>query len=227
MTEGNLQTDLALAAEIKLYYDVLIPGELNAPAPLLVAVHGYGANKRYMMREARAVAPENFVIASVQGPHHHYRAFGDGYRTGFGWLSDHNSEEYVALHHDFLLNVAAKLENDKLIDRKKIYLYGFSQACALNFRFAFTYPDILAGIIGVCGAVPGDLDTNPKYKPFRARTLYLYGNDDEFYTQEKFAAFDAKLRSLLPNCKSKHYRAKHEITDEMRKDIRDFLIDVE
>jgi predicted esterase len=233
-----LETDLSITAEIKLYYDVFVP-ELTTPsadaaatpprigelkrAPLLIAVHGYGAHKRYMMREARAVAPENFVIASVQGPHHHYRPTADGYRVGFGWLSDQNSAEYVALHHAFLLGVIEKLAGDDLIDRNQIYLFGFSQACALNFRFAFTHPKVAAGVIGVCGGIPGDLDTNEKYKPFDARTLYLYGDEDEFYTQEKFAEFDAKLRSMLPNYESKHYVAKHEITEAMREDIREFL----
>ena len=218
-----LETDFSLTAEIKLYYDVFVPEEHAAPAPLLIAVHGYGAHKRYMMREARAVAPENFVIASVQGPHHHYRPTSDGYRVGFGWLSEHNAAEYVALHHDFLLRVIDKLDADQLIDGSQIYLFGFSQACALNFRFAFTHGDAVAGVIGVCGGIPGDLDENPIYKPFDARTLYLYGDEDEFYTQDKFAAFDAKLRSMLLNYESKHYVAKHEITDEMREDIRQFL----
>jgi poly(3-hydroxybutyrate) depolymerase len=61
----NLQTDLSLKAEISLYYDLYVPENVEKPAPLLIAVHGYGAHKRYMMREARAVAPPRFVIASV------------------------------------------------------------------------------------------------------------------------------------------------------------------
>ena len=93
----------------------------------------------------------------------------------------------------------------------------------MNFRFAFTHGDVLAGLIGVCGGIPGDLDSNSTYRPFEARTLYLYGDDDEFYTQEKFAEFDAKLRSMLPNYESKHYVAKHEITDEMREDMKKFV----
>ncbi|MGH9948816.1 MAG: alpha/beta hydrolase [Pyrinomonadaceae bacterium] len=218
-----LESDLSLTAEIKLYYDVYVPENLNGPAPLLIAVHGYGAHKRYMMREARAVAPENFVIASVQGPHQHYRPTADGFRIGFGWLSEHKPEEYIALHHNFLLRVIDKLADENLIEHSKIFLYGFSQACALNFKFAFTHPEILAGIVGVCGGIPGDLETNEKYKPFDANTFYLYGDDDEFYTQEQFAGFDAKLQKTLPNFASKHYNAKHEITEEMRVDIKQFL----
>jgi predicted esterase len=216
------ENDLTLKAEINLYYDLFVPdGARNAP--LMIAVHGYGAHKRYMMREAKLVAPENFVIASVQGPHQHFRSFGGGYRVGFGWLTDHKPEEYVRLHHDFLLKVIEKLAGDGVIDRSRIYLYGFSQACALNFRFAFTYPDIARAVVGISGGIPGDLDTNPIYKPFNAETLYVYGNDDEFYTQEKFAEFESRLGTLLPKFSSKKYVAKHEITDEMRSDIKQFF----
>ncbi|HEX6123757.1 MAG TPA: hypothetical protein VFZ23_00140 [Pyrinomonadaceae bacterium] len=216
------QNDLSLKAEINLYYDLFVP-EGARRAPLLIAVHGYGAHKRYMMREARSVAPENFVIASVQGPHQHFRPTENGYRIGFGWLTEHKPEEYVRLHHDFLLRVIDKLDSEDLIDRSQIFLFGFSQACALNFRFAFTHPDVARAVIAVGGGIPGDLDTNPVYRPFPAETLYLYGDDDEFYTREKFAGFEKKLRETLPNFTSKQFRAKHEITDEMRNDIRIFL----
>jgi predicted esterase len=218
-----LESDLSVKAEIDLYYDLHVPdGAKNAP--LLIAVHGYGAHKRYMMREARLVAPGDFVIASIQAPHPHYRpAENGGYRTGYGWLSSENPEPHIRLHHKFVLDVIDKLAGDGLIDRDQVFMFGFSQACALNFRFAFTYPDALRGIIGVCGGIPGDLDTNPIYKPFSAEAFYLYGDDDEFYTQEQFAGFNDKLAALLPNYRSKHYEAKHEITGEMRKDIGQFL----
>lgn len=220
------QIDLTQTAEINLYYDLWVPDDLADAAPLLIAVHGYGAHKRYMLREARQVAPDNFVIASIQAPHPHFRQTPDGYRVGYGWLSDQKSEEYVRLHHKFVLDVIAKLAGDGLVDERRIYIYGFSQACALDFRFAFTYPNVLAGVIGVCGGIPGDLETNEIYKPFDAQTFYLYGDDDEFYSQEQFATFNEKLSSRLPNYRSKHYTAKHEITQEMRDDIKEWLVKI-
>jgi predicted esterase len=224
MNAENLQTDLKFTAEINLYYDLFVPAGAGESSPLLIAVHGYGAHKRYMMRESRLIAPDNFVIASVQGPHQHFRRKDDSYRIGFGWLTDHKPEENVRLHHEFLLNVIDKLDDDGLIDRRRICLFGFSQACALNFRFAFSNPNVLRGVLGVCGGIPGDIDTNPEYRPFGADTLYIYGDDDEFYSLEKFAAFDAKLRERLPNYESKRYAAKHEITNEMRDGMRAWLI---
>ena len=223
MKSENLQTDLSIKAEINLYYDLYVPENVEKPAPLLVVVHGYGAHKRYMMREARLVAPENAVVVSLQAPHQHFRETDGAYKIGFGWLTDYKSEESVALHHNFLLEVIEKLDRDKIIDAGKIYLYGFSQACALNFRFAFTHSDILRGVIGVCGGIPSDLATNEIYTATDANVLYLYGDDDEFYALEKFQKFEQKLKDYLPNFQSKSYRAKHEITNEMREDIRKWM----
>ena len=46
----------SLKAEIKLYYDLHKSAE--PCAPLLIALHGYGAHKRQMGREAQQMAPE-------------------------------------------------------------------------------------------------------------------------------------------------------------------------
>jgi len=218
-----LQQDLNLTAEIKLYYDLFVPENASPNAPLLLAVHGYGAHKRYMMREAQTVAPEGFVISSIQAPNQHFRPTADGYKIGFGWLTDYKSAESVALHHNFVLEIIEKLAAEQIIDANQIYLYGFSQACALNFRFAFTFPEKVRGLVGVCGGIPGDLEANPNYKPTDADTFYLYNDDDEFYPLEKYETFAAKLEAYLPNFESKLYASKHEIIQPMRDDIKRWL----
>ncbi len=224
MNSENLQTDLSVKTEIKLYYDLYVPENTKKPAPLLIAVHGYGAHKRYMMREAFVAAPKNYVIASIQAPYQHFRETEKGFRVGFGWLTDHKPEESVVIHQNFILEIIEKLAEKKLIDPEKVYLYGFSQACALNFRFAFTFPEIACGVIGVCGGIPSDLETNEIYKPTNAEVFYLYGDDDEFYSLEKFQNYERKLKNYLPDFKSKLYEAKHEITNEMREDIKKWFI---
>lgn len=223
MRSENLQTDLSLITEINLYYDFYKPEKVEKSLPLLIAVHGYGAHKRYMMREARAICNDDFVIVSLQAPHQHYRQTTAGAKVGFGWLTDYKPEESIALHHEFILNIIKRLSDENLINEKQIFLFGFSQACALNFRFAFTYPEILRGVLGVCGGIPSDLETNSIYQPTTADVFYLYNRQDEFYPLEKFKSFDAKLNEYLPNYQSKSYEAKHEITDEMREDMKNRL----
>ena len=223
MNSENLQTDLSVRAAINLYYDLYIPENLKLPAPLLIAVHGYGAHKGYMMREARIIADEQFVVASLQAPFQHFRQTADGYKTGFGWLTDYKADESILLHHKFVSETIAKLAAAKIADTGNIFLYGFSQACALNFRFAFTFPEVLRGVIGACGGIPSDLEANADYKPAKADVLYFYGDDDEFYTPEKFHTFENKLKNYLPNIQVNRYRAKHEITSQMREDMKIWL----
>src|ERR687891_2616177 len=101
-----LTTDLSLAAEVRLYYDVYAPG--SEAAPLLVALHGDGSNKGWMMREARQHVPEGFAVATLQGPHQHIkepREPGGPLRYGFGWLTSFRPEESIALHHGALLDL--------------------------------------------------------------------------------------------------------------------------
>ena len=218
-----LETDLSFKAEINLYYDLFVPEGVEKNAPLLLAIHGYGAHKTYMMREAQLVAPKNFVIASLQAPFPHFQPGNGEYKTRFGWLPEYKFGEAIQIHHKFLLDVIEKLKSEETIDADKIYIYGFSQACALNFRFAFTYPEVFRGVIGVCGGIPSDLETNEIYKPLAADVFYLYAETDEFYPLEKYESFKEKLKGRMNIFTSKGYAAKHEITDEMRHDIKTWL----
>jgi phospholipase/carboxylesterase len=213
-----------VTASINLHYDLHVPDNSPGDAPLLIAVHGYAAHMDYMMREGKLIAPRDFVIASLQGPNRFWREASNGdYKLAFGWLNDFEPAEQVALHHDFILKIIDELSQKGVVDRERVFLYGFSQSCALNFRFAFTHPEALKGIIGVCGGIPSDLDSNETYEPSNADVLYVYGDDDVFYPAEKFEAFDKRLREYLPKYDSKEYKAKHEITNEMRRDIKDWL----
>lgn len=226
MTDDNLQTDRAIKAEITLYYDLWLPENYKKPFPLLLAIHGYGANKRAMMREARAVAPEGFAIAALQGFHQHWREQaekGAPPKIGFGWLTSYKSEESVAVHHKAVRDLITNLTSEGVADQNKIFLLGFSQACALNFRFAFSNPTLLAGVVGICGGIPGDWDESKVYQQLDAPVFYLYGTNDEFYPLEQFEKNAVKLKFRASTLRTKIYEAKHEITDEMREDIKAFL----
>jgi phospholipase/carboxylesterase len=224
MQDQNTTTERSLSTEIKLYYD--LRSVRPAPAPLLIALHGYGASKRQMMREAQAIAPEGFAIASLQGPHQHLkepREVGGPLRFGFGWLTNYRPEESVGLHHRALLRLIDSLTDDGSADPGRIFLLGFSQSCALNYRFAFTHPDVLRGVIGICGGIPGDWETSELYRPTNASVFHLSGERDEFYPPARTADYAAQLLQRAPDVEFKSYDAGHEIVQSMRDDIRSWL----
>lgn len=221
---NNLQIDRSLTAEIKLYYDLHAPQ--NSPAPLLIALHGYGASKRQMMREAQQMVPDGFAIAAVQGFHQHIREPkepGGPLRFGFGWLTNYRPEESVAVHHRGLLDLITTLTDKGVVNPQRIFLLGFSQSCALNYRFAFSHGHSLRGVVGICGGIPGDWETNDTYKRTDAAVFHLAGTRDEFYPPSRVADYAERLQTRAANVAFKSYDAGHEIIPAMREDVRLWL----
>src|SRR3982751_1227537 len=225
-TERSLHAeDRTFAAEIKLYYDLDAPSP-DAPRPLLIALHGYGANKRQMMREARQLAPDGFAIASLQGFHQHIREpkeEGGPLRYGFGWLTSFHPEDSIALHHRALLDLINSLVDEQIADARRIFLLGFSQSCGINYRFAFTHADRLRGVVGICGGLPGDWETSERYKKTEAAVFHLTGDRDDFYTPERVKDYGALLSERAREVEVKSYDAGHEIVPLMREDVRSWL----
>ena len=224
-TALRLATERSLKAEIGIYYD--LSAAEPAPAPLLIALHGYGASKRQMMREALAIVPEGFAIASLQGPHQHLKDAkepGGPLRFGFGWLTNFRPEESVAVHHRALLDLIDSLTADRVADPERIFLLGFSQSCALNYRFAFTYPNLLRGVIGICGGIPGDWENSEVYRPTKGAVFHLTGDRDEFYPPARTGDYAAQLRQRADEVEFRSYDAGHEIVQPMRDDMRAWLI---
>ena len=172
------------------------------------------------------MAPETFAILSLQGFHQHMkepREPGGPLRFGFGWLTNFHPEDSVSLHHQALRDLAQKLVTEGVVDPKRMFLLGFSQTCALNYRFAFTHPELLRGVIGICGGLPGDWETSEAYTPTHAAVLHLTGAKDEFYPPSRVSDYEERLRLRTGDVEFKSYDAAHEIVEEMREDVRGWL----
>jgi len=222
--ELSQSVERTLNADIKLYYDLRVAKQSSAP--LLIALHGYGANKKQMMREAQQMAPDGFAVVSLQGFHQHLKEPkepGGPLRFGFGWLSNFHPEDSVRVHHQAVLDLVQTLTDDETVDPKQVFLLGFSQTCALSYRFAFSHPDVLRGVIGICGGLPGDWETSENYKPTKAAVFHLAGEKDEFYPPERVSDYEARLKLRSKNVKFKSYDAAHEIVPAMREDISAWL----
>jgi phospholipase/carboxylesterase len=217
-------TDQILKARINIYYD--FQPSAKSPAPLLIALHGYGAFKEQMMREAQQIAPDGFAIASLQGFHQHMkepRQPGGPPRYGFGWLTSYRSEESVAVHHQAVLDLIDRLAGEGIADPSRVFLLGFSQSCALNYRFAFTHPERLRGVVGICGGIPGDWETSTVYRQGPIDVFHLAGTKDEFYPPSRVADYEKQLGTRARSVASKSYHAGHEIVPEMRSDVKQWL----
>jgi phospholipase/carboxylesterase len=186
MTSEREPQEWRIPQESASWCDVLLPE--GRGAPLLVALHGYGGSKRSMGRLVRPALPAGFALACLQGPHPHLIRPEDRSKplgVGFGWISNWKPEDSIALHHSAIDAIVSRLAAEGSIDPSAVFLLGFSQSVALNFRYAFTYPGKIRGVVAVAGGIPGDWAESPRYRHSEIDVLYLAGRSDEFYPPER------------------------------------------
>jgi predicted esterase len=197
---------------INLYYDVFVPDrDVERPRPLLIALHGYEGNKESMMALARKINSDDYVIASVQGPNAFFvRMEGEPTKPkiGFGWMMQYRAEETIQLHHRTVLAVIEEAAAEYQIDRSAIFLLAFSQSVSLNYRFAFTHPGVIRGVIGVCGGIPGDWSQD-KYYESDTDILIIAGETDEFYALERTRTFKDTLSNRARSVEFQSFPVGH------------------
>ena len=201
------------------YYAV---AEAAAPAGLLIALHGYGGNKDSMLRLARDLAPANTTVASLQGPFPHVLASARGARPtghGFGWITDFNPADAIALHHALVQRVI-----DAHADGRPVTLLGFSQPVALNLRFAFTFPGAVWRVLGVCGGIPGDWDeAAAPYVDAPVSVGCVGAEDDPIYPPATVHANAARLRRRAADVTVEIVPGGHRFNRRMQATARTWL----
>src|SRR6185436_4349882 len=138
----------------------------------------------------RKINARDFIIASVQGPNGFFVRTGEANnpKIGFGWMMQYKVAETLRLHYQTLLAIIEDTAAQYKIDRGAIFLVAFSQAVALNYRFTFTHPNLIRGVVAVCGGIPGDWNED-KYQQSDTDVLIIAGETDEFYPLERTRTF--------------------------------------
>ena len=144
-------------------------------------------------------------------------------RFGFGWLTNFHPEDSVAIHHQALLDLIQTLVSEGVADPKRIFLLGFSQTCALNYRFAFTHPDHLARRDRNLWRPARVTGKRAKLPANQAAVFHLAGTRDEYYPPARVADYEERLRLRAQNVEFKSYDAAHEMVPAMREDVRVWL----
>ena len=219
-------TERQTQQRINLYYDLYVPeGGASGPKPLIVAFHGYEGNKESMMALAQRINSQDFVIASVQGPNSFFVRDGsepNKPRIGFGWMMQYKAEETMRLHHETLLDVIRDIEAEHAIDRDAIFLIAFSQSVSLNYRFTFTHPGVVRGVIAVCGGIPGDWDQD-KYQQSDTDVLIIAGETDEFYPLERTRTFKEAIARRARSAEFRSFPVGHVFPREALPIINDWI----
>ncbi len=217
-----------LTARVRCYYDLEQPSAKRAGRkwPLLIALHGFQGNKDSMMRLARRIADGGMVVASLQAPYQFWFKTGKGtwdIRAGFGWGTNYRPEESVGLHHSNISRLIERAAKEHHADPNRVFLLGFSQACSFNYRFVFTHPHKVRGVIAVCGGVPKDWRENRRFQQSETHVLHIAASDDEWYSKEQNLEFRRQLAERAASVDFRTYKTTHRFPRQAIPHIRRWI----
>ncbi len=193
-------------------------------APLLLMLHGFGANEDDLFSIAPYV-DERFLVISARAPvmlaPMSYAWFNLGI-TAEGILVDPNEvEQSRQLLHRFI----EELIKNYPIDPRKIFFFGFSQGAMMGLMVALTYPGIAAGVVSMSGrVVPQAIDLITDREALTGLPIFAtHGTMDIVLPIRHGRETKAALSQLPVDLTYREYPMGHEVSLESLRDVTQWL----
>lgn len=124
----------------------------NAPAPLIVLLHGYGSNgvqQNEYMRISELVDRFGFLLATPDGTQE-----SAGRNARFWNASDACCNFYATDLDDsaYVLAIINAVKTKYNVDARRVYLIGHSNGGFMSYKAAHDHSDVIAGIASLAGA---------------------------------------------------------------------------
>ena len=184
--------DRTFSARLDCHYLLQTPDRIDERTPLVVTLHGFGGNPEAMLKMTERLFEVPPVIAALQGPYQFFLSAA-AREVGYGWITNRRPAESIRLHHEMVFHVLEEVGSESAIPKDRRVLVGFSQAVALNYRFAMSWPDAVRGVTPICGGLPGDWGSGPD-QPITASVLHIAACQDEYYPPSVTESYPEKLR---------------------------------
>lgn len=198
----------------------------SSPPPLLLVLHGFGKNEEELIDLASQI-DERYFVVSARGP---ITLKSDAYAwfpmnfTPTGAVFDIPDVENCRL---LLLRFIDELIEAYGLERRQVYVMGFSQGAIMSSILALTEPDKLAGIITICGRIPTEI--LPQIKDFTklaALPMFIgHGTADTVIPIAQGRACRDFFENLSVKLTYREYFMGHQVSSESIADISKWLAD--
>jgi phospholipase/carboxylesterase len=207
-----------------LFHQVAPPkGGLESKPPLLLLLHGYGANEDDLF----SLAPylDGRFIISARAPimlqPMSYAWFNLGFTPQGIVVNLEEVESSRLTIRKFLGEIVEAYD----CDPKAVYLMGFSQGAMMSLAVALTYPGSAAGVVAMSGRVlPQALGQVTDKDALTGLPIFVaHGLRDMLIPIDQGRDARAKLSELPVELTYREYDMGHEISYDSLKDITEWL----
>ncbi|MGD8454367.1 MAG: dienelactone hydrolase family protein [Phycisphaerae bacterium] len=197
---------------------VLVPPEFDRskPAPLIIALHGYGDHADGAPLYWRNVAAEiGAVLVAPQGPYVVPGAHRSWVPSGTQRVDD---GDYVILH------TLEDMRRRFKVDEKRIVLTGFSQGAFIAFSAVVRHPELFCGVIPMAGGYVPAMDAPPPAGEQAPRFYFMVGAKDPVAPQDRRAVNDFRTAGYTVELRvypaTGHAFPNKDRQEELRKALR-------
>jgi len=218
---------LSISVPLRLFAER--PEPPAAPAPVLLAMHGFAMEPLPMLGLAKRFTPPGFLIVSIQGPQSAFApgtTFGDK-KIGFHFGVSPDAADNRAVHRA-AVEAALAWAGENGGDPARVSLAGFSHPCSFNYRLALAPPQGVPfrSVVAICGGLPGEwANAEPAATDASRGTpvLHVSTTEDEWYPAEKIASYRGLLAARFASATHSLYPGTHRAPSAAFDEIRAFL----
>ena len=204
---------------LPLAYQAAQPRSGAAPHPLLVLLHGRGANELDLLPLAGEL-DGRFLVISVRAPHERW--------GGYHWydLQEVGLPE-AATYAAGLARLRQFLDETVRafpVDPARVYVLGFSQGAMMSGSVLLTEPERLAGAVLLSGYLPPPEVLPPKLDGLRGKPVFVgHGTADNVLPIGFGRAARATLEAAGADLTYQEYPMAHQISGRELEDVRRWL----
>lgn len=177
-----------------------------------LVLHGYGQLSRYFIHKFESLNDGKSLIIAPEGLHRFYLSGYSG-RVGASWMTKEDRLTDIADNHRYLDDLWKKFSEACPKARKGII--GFSQGAATAVRWFCQAENRPERIVIWSGAFPEDLDWfNDIPTLNRHRPVFVLGDKDEFYNEERVTEQSTWLRDQGLEFDLVRFEGGHDIHKE-------------
>jgi predicted esterase len=186
---------------------------------MLAGFHGYGEDAEIQLERLRAIpGSARWLCVSIQALHRFYERRTN--RVVASWMTRQDRELAIADNIAYVTKCIGAVAAEWPVLPKVVFA-GFSQGVGMAFRAAVNANHRTAGVIAVGGDVPPEIAPGELQRVSAA--LIARGTSDDWYTPEKFAEDERRLRDCSVRVSALEYTAGHEWSSEVAAAASDFL----
>ncbi|MEK7729645.1 MAG: dienelactone hydrolase family protein [candidate division KSB1 bacterium] len=194
-----------------VYYAVAAP-ETEAPAPLLLVLHGFGQVAAEFIKIFEPLVQRGILVAAPQAPHQFYRSLAD--RTvGFSWLTRYERDQSIQDFAGYMEKFYDLVRRERRVDTQRVFVLGFSQGVSMAYRMWAHSRVPLAGGIACGGDLPPDIGERlSALSPLRV--LLVHGRHDQIVPLRKAHEAQTQLENAGMPVELFEFEGQHLIPPE-------------